>query len=58
VGDLVCVTATGAYNYSMASNYNRTPRPPVILVADGNATEIVRRETIEDILQLDAPLPT
>ncbi len=57
VGDLVCVTATGAYNYSMASNYNRTPRPPVILVADGNATEIVRRETIEDILQLDAPLP-
>lgn len=57
VGDLVCVTATGAYNYSMASNYNRTPRPPVILVGDGNATEIVRRETIEDILQLDAPLP-
>ena len=57
VGDLVCVTATGAYNYSMASNYNRTPRPPVILVADGNATEIVRRETIEDILQLDASLP-
>jgi diaminopimelate decarboxylase len=57
VGDLVCVTATGAYNYSMASNYNRTPRPPVILVADGNATEIVRRETIEDILALDVPLP-
>jgi diaminopimelate decarboxylase len=56
VGDLVCVTATGAYNYSMASNYNRTPRPPVILVADGNATEIVRRETIEDILRLDVPL--
>jgi diaminopimelate decarboxylase len=57
VGDLVCVTATGAYNYSMASNYNRTPRPPVILVADGDATEIVRRETIEDILQLDSALP-
>lgn len=56
VGDLVCVTATGAYNYSMASNYNRTPRPPVILVADGNATEIVRGETIEDILRLDVPL--
>ena len=56
VGDLVCVTATGAYNYSMASNYNRTPRPPVILVADGHATEIVRRETIEDILRLDVPL--
>lgn len=58
VGDLVCVTATGAYNYSMASNYNRTPRPAVILVADGHATEIVRRETIEDILQLDIPLPS
>jgi diaminopimelate decarboxylase len=58
VGDLVCVTATGAYNYSMASNYNRTPRPPVILVADGNATEIVRRESIEDVLQLDIPLPS
>ena len=57
VGDLVCVTATGAYNYSMASNYNRTPRPPVILVAGGDATEIVRRETIEDILQLDSALP-
>jgi len=58
VGDLVCVTATGAYNYSMASNYNRTPRPAVILVADGHATEIVRRESIEDILQLDIPLPS
>jgi diaminopimelate decarboxylase len=42
----------------MASNYNRTPRPPVILVADGNATEIVRRESIEDVLQLDIPLPS
>lgn len=54
--DLVCVTATGAYNYSMASNYNRMPRPPVVLVADGRATEIVRRETNEDLLRLDLPL--
>ena len=52
-GDLVCVTATGAYNYSMASNYNRMPRPPVIMVADGEATEMVRRETYEDVLRLD-----
>jgi diaminopimelate decarboxylase len=56
VGDLVCVTATGAYNYAMASNYNRTPRPPVILVSDGSATEIVRRESVEDLLRFDASL--
>jgi diaminopimelate decarboxylase len=56
VGDLVCVTATGAYNYSMASNYNRTPRPPVIMVADGIATEIVRRESVDDLLRLDVSL--
>ncbi|MGH2698893.1 MAG: diaminopimelate decarboxylase [Actinomycetota bacterium] len=56
VGDLVCITATGAYNYAMASNYNRTPRPPVILVSDGSATEIVRRESIEDLLRLDVAL--
>ena len=55
-GDLMCVTATGAYNYSMASNYNRMPRPPVVLVADGRATEIIRRETFEDLLGLDVPL--
>jgi diaminopimelate decarboxylase len=55
-GDLMCVTATGAYNYSMASNYNRMPRPPVVLVADGRATEIVRRETFDDLLRLDVPL--
>ncbi|MDQ3771175.1 MAG: diaminopimelate decarboxylase [Actinomycetota bacterium] len=56
VGDLLCVTATGAYNYSMASNYNRTPRPAVVLVHDGRATEIVRRETLDDVLGLDIPL--
>ncbi|MDQ4057963.1 MAG: diaminopimelate decarboxylase [Actinomycetota bacterium] len=55
-GDLMCVTATGAYNYSMASNYNRMPRPPVVMVAGGRATEIVRRETFDDLLRLDVPL--
>jgi diaminopimelate decarboxylase len=55
-GDLMCVTATGAYNYSMASNYNRMPRPPVVLAADGRATEIVRRETFDDLVRLDLPL--
>jgi diaminopimelate decarboxylase len=55
-GDLICVTATGAYNYSMASNYNRMPRPPVVLVANGRATEIVRRETFDDLVRLDLRL--
>ena len=52
-GDLLCIPATGAYTYSMANNYNRVPRPPVVMVNEGRATEIVRRETYEDLLQLD-----
>ncbi|HEX2294248.1 MAG TPA: diaminopimelate decarboxylase [Actinomycetota bacterium] len=55
-GDLLCVPATGAYTYSMSSNYNRLPRPPVVLVADGEAQVIVRRETYDDVLRLDVPL--
>lgn len=55
-GDLLCVPATGAYTYSMASNYNRIPRPPVVLVEGGEAREIVRRETYDDLLRLDARL--
>ena len=53
-GDLLAVAATGAYCRSMASNYNFLPRPAVVAVADGGAREIVRRETIEDLLGLDA----
>ena len=53
-GDLVAVPATGAYCRSMASNYNHVPRPPVIAVRDGEAQVIVRRETIDDLLALDA----
>jgi diaminopimelate decarboxylase len=56
-GDLLCVPATGAYTYSMASNYNRVPRPPVVMVADGHADLIVRRETHDDLLRLDCRLP-
>ena len=56
-GDLLCIPATGAYTYSMASNYNRVPRPAVVMVENGNATEIVRRETYKDLLKLDLPLP-
>ncbi|GAA3611378.1 diaminopimelate decarboxylase [Marihabitans asiaticum] len=52
-GDLIAVPGTGAYCRSMASQYNHTPRPPVIAVRDGHARVIVRRETIEDILALD-----
>lgn len=52
-GDILAVLATGAYNYSMASNYNRISRPAVIMVRDGQAREIVRRETMEDLLRND-----
>jgi len=52
-GDILAVLVTGAYNYSMASNYNRIPRPPVILVKDGEARIAVRRETFEDIIKND-----
>ena len=52
-GDLIAVPGTGAYCRSLSSQYNHTPRPPVIAVRDGRARVIVRRETIEDILALD-----
>ncbi|UZQ54596.1 diaminopimelate decarboxylase [Trichothermofontia sichuanensis B231] len=63
-GEVVVVPATGAYNYSMASNYNRLPRPAAILVADGEAKLIIRRETYADLMRQDclpvcmAPLET
>ncbi|AKT52382.1 diaminopimelate decarboxylase [Arsenicicoccus sp. oral taxon 190] len=52
-GDLIAVPGTGAYCRAMASQYNHTPRPPVVAVRDGAARVIVRRETIEDLLALD-----
>lgn len=52
-GDLVAVPGTGAYCRSMASQYNHTPRPPVLAVRDGQARVLVRRETVEDLLALD-----
>jgi diaminopimelate decarboxylase len=55
-GDLLCIPATGAYTYSMASNYNRQPRPAVVMVDAGRATEIIRRETYDDLLSLDRRL--
>ena len=52
-GDILAVLVTGAYNYSMASNYNRLPRPPVIMVKDGVPRVAVRRESYEDIIRND-----
>jgi diaminopimelate decarboxylase len=52
-GDLLAVAATGAYCYSMASSYNRLPRPAVVAVRDGEARALLRRETIEDQLRLE-----
>lgn len=53
VGDTLAVLATGAYNYSMSSNYNRNPRPAVVMVNDGKSRIIVKRETLEDIVRND-----
>jgi diaminopimelate decarboxylase len=53
-GDLLAVPGSGAYSRSMASNYNYVPRPPVIAVSHGQIRTLLRRETIEDLLALDA----
>jgi len=52
-GDILVVNATGAYNYSMASNYNRLPRPAAVLVANGEANIILQRETYQDLIRHD-----
>jgi diaminopimelate decarboxylase len=53
VGDTLAVLATGAYNYSMASNYNRIAKPAVVAVSDGEAKVVVKRETYEDLIRND-----
>ncbi|MEG1175386.1 MAG: diaminopimelate decarboxylase [Ruthenibacterium sp.] len=53
VGDIMAILATGAYNYSMASNYNRVPRLPVVMVQDGKDALAVRRESYEQLVQND-----
>ena len=53
-GDLIAVCTTGAYNYSMASNYNRIPRPPVVMLKNGVPAIAVRRETMDDLTALDS----
>ncbi|HZD60393.1 MAG TPA: diaminopimelate decarboxylase [Anaerolineae bacterium] len=56
VGDILCTPATGAYGYVMANNYNRQPRPAVVLVRDGRARVIIKRETLDDLIRLDVGL--
>ena len=53
VGDTLAVLATGAYNYSMSSNYNRIPRPPIVMVKGDEAKVIVKRETYDDLIKND-----
>lgn len=52
-GDVLCVYNTGAYNYSMASNYNRVQKPAMVLVNSGHSAMIVKRETLDDLLRYD-----
>ncbi|MBU3701431.1 MAG: diaminopimelate decarboxylase [Acidimicrobiia bacterium] len=53
VGDVLATPVTGAYGYSMASNYNKVPRPAIVFVRDGRARMVVRRETLDDLLALE-----
>ena len=52
-GDLLVVSSTGAYNYSMSSNYNRLPKLPVVFVKDGSSRLVVKGETLEDLIRQD-----
>jgi diaminopimelate decarboxylase len=52
-GDILAVLVTGAYNYSMASNYNRVTKPPVVVLRDGKEIVAVRRERFEDLVACD-----
>ncbi|WP_075982192.1 diaminopimelate decarboxylase [Bacillus massilinigeriensis] len=54
--DILAVFCTGAYGYSMANNYNRIPRPPVVFIENGKARLVVKRESFEDIIRQDLPL--
>ena len=52
-GDILAVLSTGAYNYSMASNYNRNPRPACVMVRGGAARVAIRAETYADLVRND-----
>ncbi len=53
IGDVLATPVTGAYGHSMASNYNKVPRPAVVFVAEGASRLVVRRETFDDLVRLD-----
>jgi diaminopimelate decarboxylase len=53
IGDVLVTPATGAYGHAMASNYNGVPRPPVIFCANGDARQVLRRETYDDLTARD-----
>ena len=52
-GDILAVLATGAYNYAMSSNYNRLPRPAVVMVKEGTSRVVVKAETYADLMRND-----
>ena len=52
-GDILAVLATGAYNYSMSSNYNRNMKPAIVAVSQGESRVIVKRETLDDLIRND-----
>ena len=52
-GDIIAVLATGAYNYSMSSNYNRIPKPAVVMIRNGESRVVVKRETLDDVIRND-----
>ena len=52
-GDIIAILSTGAYNYSMASNYNRNPIPSVVMVNKGKTKVIVKGQTYEDLIKFD-----
>lgn len=54
-GDVLAMLDTGAYGYSMASNYNRNPRPAVVFVENGQAQLVIKRESLDDLVSLDLP---
>ena len=56
-GDILAMLVTGAYQHSMASNYNKLPRPPLVMIKDGKARVVVRRETYENLMAYDLTDP-
>jgi diaminopimelate decarboxylase len=56
-GDILAMLVTGAYQHSMASNYNKIPRPPLVMIRDGVSRVVVRRESYEDLLAYDVTDP-